>query len=161
MLKPALLTLAGLAASVSAASADTIVPTLPRPDLSALSAPSVDLCSRYGVSCAVPGVRYYGWGGVTVPRSHALPLHVPGVPHVTGGYGWGHGQLADISALMEDVQERLDRRPVAPFYNVPLTRLSPRGSLGGVYNPILRAPAVRSIRPNHLPGNSIVILPRW
>ena len=63
MLKQTLFAVFGLALSVPAASADTSLPLLPRPDLSQdlapFQAPAFDridtLCERFGIACSVPG----------------------------------------------------------------------------------------------------------
>ncbi len=66
MLKHTLIALAGLAAVVPAASADTLLPILPRPDLVEDYTPFEDhafdqtfeLCHRFGVACSVPGAGH-------------------------------------------------------------------------------------------------------
>ena len=205
MLKHSLIAIAGLAAVAPAASADALLPLLPRPDLSAeiapLNAPAfdrmVELCDRFGIACSVPGVEDYAeadpedifdliplaqadaakrwalyaeeWAEIAELYEEYAPSHVPApdFPDLADGYGysygWHHGgSLGDVAEMLEDVQERLDRR-IAPVHVLPRTRLGwqhPFTTLPGHYSYGFAGPRV--IRPYtapHLPGNSVILLP--
>ena len=192
MLKPALLALAGLAATVPAAIADTNLPLLPRPELGhdfdpfAAPAPNhgtVDLCGRFGVACSIPfaaprdGLGDLGDLAELLPLAQAdaakrWALHVEqwariadlsreGRPHsahplsnlptLPDGFGWRPDRMADIMALMDDVQDRLAEGP-APRRALPLW-LHPQG-------PHFEPFSVRPAPGPQLHGQSILILPR-
>ena len=199
MLKPILLALVGVAIVAPAASADSPLPTLPRPDLGAvpapLNSPAVDLCDRFGIACTQPGLALdvepdlnapdladliplaqadaakrwalYAeeWAEIAELYEEYEPADVPTtrLPQIAQGYGWQHGQIADITELLDDVQERLDRRPV-PLHSLPFVHIAPRHSFGNLPHRFYGYAAPRSfprsiVRPNRLPGNSVIILP--
>jgi len=94
------------------------------------------------------------------------PAEVPTFefPQIADGYGWhhpGYGRLAEITELLEDMQDRLDRR-VAPVHVVPTPRLGWQSPFNSWSHRLGQGHAGTTIiRPHapHLPGNSVIILP--
>ena len=192
MLKPTILAVVGLAVVAPAVSADTIIPILPRPDLAEDLAPfespafdrMVDLCERFGVACGLPGdedsdlldliplaeadaakqwdLYAEEWEELAELYDDYVPV-VPHLPRIHGHYGWQENRLSDIDALLEDVQERLDRRPAPLVHTIPRPHFGWQHPFGHAPQPYSfghRLPLNPHLfRGPHRPGNSVIILP--
>lgn len=190
MLKPALLAVVGLAASVPAAFADTSLPLLPRPELwhgfdpFAAPVPShemIDLCGRFGVACSMPfatpranlgdlatllplaqadaakrwALHVDEWARIADLYREGRPHPVRPLPILPDGLGWRPNRMDDITALMENVQDRL-LQGHTPRHDVPLPRPLWQNPLGPQFDSLSLLPAPGPQRP----GQSILIVPR-